>query len=222
MLSFFFLANNRHLNSVKNLLITFVFIVSNITVPGYASQYIERPFFSSEKEVEKLMRPVRALNKRSSIDDVAKAAAIFKTDLDKSFYTGISIETAFDLTYGKMVEMGTPIKKKKLDAFAKKARKHEKTLKREIGFLDDYELKKQDEKQEEVEIDMPVMAVIGCVEIFCGVLLCILPYGATQAVGASAVLDGTNRIINAYIDEKDDKKKRFLELYLPDPELEIA
>lgn len=166
MFSFFLLTNNRPLNTFKNVFIAIVFIVSNFPIPTFANQTFERPLLSSEKEVEKLMRPVRALNKRSSAGEIAKATAQFKTDLDRSFYTGISTETAFDLAYGKMVEMGTSVKKKKLDAFAKMVRKEEKILIKELDFFDDYELKKQDEtpqNKDETAIDMPVMAMIGCV-----------------------------------------------------------
>jgi len=94
--------------------------------PSYALDYkLERlesvKFFNVEKEISKLLKPIKDLNKNSSMDEIAKAAGNFKRKLDKIYPTGLSVNQAFDLVIQELAGQGVKIKKKKLKPLIKKA-----------------------------------------------------------------------------------------------------
>lgn len=59
---------------------------------------------------------------------------------------------------------------------------------------------------------MPTGAIIGCVEVFCGVLLCVIPNVVVQGVGGGLIASGIKDIIDAYARE-NEKKSMWMQSY---------
>ena len=72
--------------------------------------------------------------------------------------------------------------------------------------------KKEKDEKDENQISMNTKSLIGCVTIFCGVLLCILPFPQIRAIGAGLIAEGTREVIMGYAEENDQKKN--LKVYL--------
>lgn len=148
------------------------------------------------------------------MDDIAKAAAAFKRDLDKIYNTGISIDETFEIALNKLAQNGINLNRTYLYPLIKKIKNYEPRRNKalldyeEILDFDDIQCKRNKEE----ELVMPVGAAIGCVEIFCGILLCIIPSVYTQALGGGVIANGVKDIITAYAEE-NQKKKLWIESY---------
>jgi len=88
--------------------------VSPICIHGmeFDEEVFDAKAWNLLEKVKKLMKPIKALNENSSIEEIAKAAGDFKKKLDKIYNTGISIDKAFDMAIQELANNGVFIEKK--------------------------------------------------------------------------------------------------------------
>ena len=177
------------------------------SVPAMSVEIYDKKFlFDIDKEINKLLKPITKLDMSSSLDDIAKAAAKFKKGLDFLYNTGISIDQAFDLCLNQLSQKGIRLKKSHIKPLIKRIKHYEAK-----GFEKDFTLDCEKSSHKE-DIEMPSEAILGCVQIFCGVLLCVIPYPTVQSAGIGLIGSGVTMILLAY-DEENRKKLLWIQSY---------
>jgi len=138
--------------------------------------------------IEEALRPIKKLDAKSSLDQIAKEAAKFKKKLDKIYPINISFDDAFALTTKKCSENNITFNKKTLKSIQKKIK----------GYYDSKSLVSKKSGGE----DIPERVVIGYVEVFCGVLIAMIPFPVCEALGTGLIINGLNEIINGQVENR--------------------
>ena len=178
---------SRVTSSVLIMVLLLTFVTS-----GQAYEYSRKENASEialKIAIEEALRPIKKLNSKSSIDEITKEAAKFKKKLDKIYPTNISLDDAFALATSKCSESNIHFNKKSLKAIQKKIKGHisGKTLVSKKGSGGE---------------DVPERVVIGYVEVFCGVLIAMIPFPVCEALGTGLIINGLNEIINGQVENR--------------------
>lgn len=103
-------------------------LTTHVSLYAY-HQEIKFNLLNIDKEIKKLIKPIKSLNSFSTLDDIAKAAAIFKHELDAIYPTGISVNQAFDMCLAQLAQNGVNLKHSLLKPLIKRIKHFEsKTL----------------------------------------------------------------------------------------------
>lgn len=143
------------------------------------------------KRTKKLLKKCLKLNNCSNPEECAYVAAKFKRKIDKVCNTGSIENILLDFDKGIPKENNVP----SFEHFKDRVKfyhkhKHAKPTK----FIAKGEVK-NDLK------NIPIGAVVGGVEVFCGSLISVLPFPGCLWLGRAMVLDGGSRITSSLIEQ---------------------
>lgn len=153
-----------------------------------------------DDKVKKLTKPLYQLTPNSTTQEMANALAKFKKDLDSLYNTNLTMDQVFDVGLETLRQKGITISRNKLQPFLEVVKASER---RGLSPTDDtYSLKKPNPKDYGPDLSNEV--ILGCVLVFSGALLCILPFGFTQSLGTGMIGGGITYILSG---SANDKKK---------------
>lgn len=148
-------------------------------------------------DVSWISEGLSAFNENSSIEDVVKFAAKVKVEIERFTGEHHSVKGLFKNCRKEMKKNGIKVGKHYFDGIENMIRQAEKDLiMGKKGFIP-----KRKPPLDGEYLILPVGQCIGCVEVFCGVLICVLPIPFSGAVGGTVIADGCSRILTSIMDE---------------------
>lgn len=158
-----------------------------------------------EQVAKKFLKPIYKLEGCKDINKIAKTVARFKVDMDKYFGSWISTKMAWKLVLNELALNAIPIHKKQLKKLIRKIDKNISKIESpwwmpKIPFLEvDQESTEwlTQDALDDAFFDLPPEAMMGCVYVFCGVIICALPLPGTTPFGAGVILTGVTQTMNA-------------------------
>lgn len=147
-----------------------------------------------DKDIKKLLKPVKELNVNSGIQNMARTAVQFLNGLNKLTGQRLTVDTGMAQTATVIHRNGLTVDQNKIAGMQKFLKQTQKSL-----SIDDnlHSLAK-----EFGNIDhMSESEILGYVWIFCGCLLCIIPGVITQGLGTGCIAMGLNEVVQGGYEE---------------------